>query len=92
MTGLCGSFPDKTDRAEHIINNMLYFSELRDENVDKLLSLFGKKSNCFHGNYLEYTQRKFDYIIGKPPYNCNGIKKFLPIKKKIKNKMVKRFG
>lgn len=84
MTGLCEVFPDKTDRAKHIINNMLYFSELRDENVDKLLSLFGEKSNCFHGNYLEYTQMKFDYIIGNPPYNCNGIKKVPTNKEKNK--------
>ncbi|MAV56351.1 MAG: hypothetical protein CMI79_02295 [Candidatus Pelagibacter sp.] len=75
MDGLCDSFPNKTERARHIIKNMLYFSDLRDANVDKLISLFGKESNCFHGNYLEYTERQFDYIIGNPPYNCNGIKK-----------------
>ncbi len=75
MDGLSDCFPDKSERSEHIINNMLYFSELREENVNRLISLFGQNANCHSGNYLEYTEKHFDYIIGNPPYNCNGIKK-----------------
>ena len=75
MNGLSDSFPDEGERSKHIIEKMLHFSELREENVNKLISLFGNNANCYFGNYLEYTEKRFDYIIGNPPYNCNGIKK-----------------
>ena len=75
MDGLTDHFTDNTEKSEHIIQNMIYMCELREENILLLKSLFGKDSNCHHGNYLEYSNDNFDYIIGNPPYNCNGIKK-----------------
>ena len=75
MDGLDTLFPDNETKSRHIIENMLYMCELREENVTILKSLFGKNCNCIEGNFLEYTTSKFDYIIGNPPYNCNGIKK-----------------
>ena len=75
MSGLSEHLPDESERSRHIIEKMLHFSELREENVNKLISLFGNNANCYSGNYLEYTEKRFDYIIGNPPYNCNGIKK-----------------
>lgn len=73
--GLKMSIPTAYKRRNHIIKNMLYMSEIRNENVTKLKELFGDESNIFEGDYLSYNERKFDYIVGNPPYNSNGIKK-----------------
>jgi len=62
-------------RSTHIITNMIYMSEIRDENIVKLQELFGKEANIIKGDFLSYKEKQFDYIIGNPPYNCNGIKK-----------------
>ena len=75
MTGLTNIIIDEKERANHIISNMLYMSEIRDENIIKLREMFGVNCNVISGNYLEYLSMKFDYIVGNPPYNCNGIKK-----------------
>lgn len=75
MDGLRNTIQDKEERSLHILNNMLYMSEIREKNVEKLRTMFGKGSNISEGNFLEYLSKKFDYIIGNPPYNCNGIKK-----------------
>ena len=64
MDGLDTLFPDNETKSTHIIENMLYMCELREENVTILKSLFGKNCNCIEGNFLEYTTCKFDYIIG----------------------------
>jgi type I restriction-modification system DNA methylase subunit len=75
MNGLSTVIPDETERSKHIITNMLYMSEIGKQNIDKLRETFGESSNVIEGNFLEYLSMKFDYIIGNPPYNCNGIKK-----------------
>lgn len=75
MNGLSTVIPDETNRSQHIISNMLYMSEIREENIKKLRETFGESCNVIEGNFLEYLSKKFDYIIGNPPYNCNGIKK-----------------
>lgn len=75
MDGLANKIINKDKRSQHIITKMLYMSEIRQENVDKLRTMFGENSNIIEGNFLEYLSMKFNYIIGNPPYNCNGIKK-----------------
>ena len=75
MKGLEPIIPDKNERSQHIIQNMIFMSEIREENIGKLRILFGESCNVIEGNFLEYLSMKFDYIIGNPPYNCNGIKK-----------------
>jgi len=75
MEGLSDHFDNESDKSMHIIKNMIYMCELRPENTTILKSVFGEDCNCYEGNYLEYTSTKYDYIIGNPPYNCNGIKK-----------------
>ena len=68
--------PDPTERKEHIITNMLYMVELNEDNVSHIRAKFGPKANIFHQDYLEWnTELKFDFIIGNPPYNCDGVKK-----------------
>jgi hypothetical protein len=73
------------ERKNHIIKNMIYMAELREDNWNILESkqLFTNNCNIIKGNFLsindeyifEKVGKKFDYIIGNPPYNNNGIKK-----------------
>ena len=73
--GLTSTIPNENERHSHIIKNMLYMCEIRNENSTKIKELFGVEANIIEGDFLSYTGRTFDYIIGNPPYNCNGIKK-----------------
>lgn len=77
---LCYHFPNKKDRHEHIIKNMLYMIEYNEEHISLLRDIFGKTSNVYHGDYLRDELPKdfpktFDIIIGNPPYNSEGFKK-----------------
>lgn len=75
---------DRDERESHIIEKMLFLSELRDENIVRLREIFGEKANIFEGNFLEH-KGKYDFVIGNPPYNCNGIKK-VPTNNKLSKK------
>jgi hypothetical protein len=61
------------ERSKHILENMLYMSELDAENVKKCKKIFGEKLNIYEGDTLEMTNSGFDVILGNPPYNKNGI-------------------
>ena len=68
--------PDNLQRHNHIIKNMIYMCEIQEENVKTLKSIFQPDANIIHQNFLNYNPDfKFDFVIGNPPYNCNGIKK-----------------
>ena len=67
--------PDLKEREKHIIQRMIFMSELQRENVDKLKNIFGLEANIIYGDYLTYDNLKFDVILGNPPYNSEGIKK-----------------
>ena len=76
--GLADIIPCKEERHIHIITKMIYMVELQEENVSVLTSLFGSGANIFCEDYLStvpFTKIEFDYVIGNPPYNRNGIKK-----------------
>ncbi|MEX0597279.1 MAG: class I SAM-dependent methyltransferase [Candidatus Paceibacterota bacterium] len=77
FNGLVTHFPDESERATHIIRNMIYMSEIRKENCDVIEELFGKECNLFKGDFLSMTLmgEGFDFVIGNPPYNNNGLKK-----------------
>lgn len=78
--------PDDKKRKEHIIHRMLYIVEYNEDNTIVLQNIFGKDANIYHENYLEWdTDIRFDYIIGNPPYNCNGVKK-VPTKNNMDKK------
>ena len=82
--GLRDVIKDDNNRHNHIIKNMIHLSELRHENILKLREIFGENANIFEGNFLE-LKGKYDYVIGNPPYNCNGIKK-VPTNSKLSKK------
>lgn len=82
---LSTTIPDKDKRHQHIIENMLFMSELQPDNINHLIKMFGKNANIIKGDFLKH-QAEYDFIIGNPPYNCNGIKK-VPTNKQLNKKM-----
>jgi tRNA1(Val) A37 N6-methylase TrmN6 len=74
--GLNYIIPDDKSRHNHIIENMIYMCEIQNVNITILKNIFGGNANIINDNYINYNHDiKFDFIIGNPPYNCNGIKK-----------------
>ena len=74
--GLKTIITEQEKRHQHILQNMLYMVEIKNTNILKLKNLFGNKSNIFNEDFLFYKSSiKFDFIIGNPPYNADGIKK-----------------
>ena len=76
LESLSNVIPDEYNRKEHIINNMIYIVEYRDENTKILKEIFGENANIMNIDYLQYNpSHNFDIIIGNPPFNFNGQKK-----------------
>jgi tRNA1(Val) A37 N6-methylase TrmN6 len=74
--GLKARMPDDQTRKTHIVENMLYLVELKESNVSALRHMFGPKANIIHADFSTQTAaKKYDYIIGNPPYNSQGMKK-----------------
>ena len=71
--------PDNEERKRHILENILYMSELNKKNVyisKQIFDIDNKyKLNIHEGDSLkldikkEWNVDKFDIIIGNPPYN-----------------------
>lgn len=69
MTSLINQFPDKKQRSNHILRNMLYMVELNPSNVRALRELFGENSNVSKGDFLEKTPvEEYNIVIGNPPF------------------------
>jgi hypothetical protein len=71
---------------------MIYLVEIKKENINYLKKCFGENANIYAGDFLSSSSSfafnfhyEFDYVIGNPPYNINGIKK-VPTNKKINKK------
>ena len=75
--GLLSVIPNEEERKSHIIENMIYIIEIKESNIIILREIFGEKANIFHMDFLSTIPLVvvFDFIIGNPPYNSNGIKK-----------------
>jgi hypothetical protein len=85
MEGLKSQIPNDEDRKKHIIENMLYMSELNKKNVFISHQLFNMnkqyKLNIYEGDTLELdvvslwgVNNKFDVILGNgKSYNKRGI-------------------
>lgn len=79
MEGLKTKIPNDEDRKKHILENMLYMSELNTKNVFVTRQIFDinnkYKLNLHQGDSLELDTEKqwgvkhFDIVIGNPPYN-----------------------
>ena len=86
MEGLKTQIPNDEERKKHIIENMLYMSELNKKNVFTCHQIFNVnnqyKLNCYEGDTLELNVvsewevalNSFDVILGNPPYNKGGIR------------------
>jgi hypothetical protein len=86
IEGLKTQIPNDEDRKKHIIENMLYMSELNKKNVFICHQIFNMnnqyKLNLYEGDTLELDivsvwgleLNSFDVILGNPPYNKGGIR------------------
>lgn len=74
--GLENKIKNPLERSKHIIDHMIYMTEIRKENCELLEQLFGTECNLFKGDFLSSDiTETFDFVIGNPPYNNNGLKK-----------------
>ena len=78
--GLRTQIPLHNERHQHIIENMLFMVELRENNIEKLKQMFGEKANIIYCDFLSIDYhpsliKSFDFIIGNPPFHFNGMKK-----------------
>ena len=68
---LVSQFTSIEECQDHILKNMMYYSELQERNIAVLENLF--QNNIFKGDFLSITSDSaFDIIITNPPYNTNG--------------------
>jgi hypothetical protein len=83
MKGLAHVMPDEEKRRKHILEHMLYASELTPKNVFIYKKIFcgdTYKLNIYEGDTLQMNPRavwgvdRFDVILGNPPYNKGGIR------------------
>lgn len=75
MNGLSEFEENEERRYKYIIENMIYVCEIQNKNID-LYNFFFNKENNYNLNYLcgDFLKdfncnKKFDIIIGNPPYN-----------------------
>ena len=86
--------PDFNERKSHILRNMLYMSELNEENIKECKKIFGEDINIYEGDTLQMPNKyfpidKFDIIVGNPPYQLKvGEKKTQPIWNLFTNKFI----
>jgi len=79
MKGLINIFLDEELRKKHILQNMLYMSEINKKNCFLTKQIFdinnNYKLNIYNGDSLTldtlkvWNIEKFDIVVGNPPYN-----------------------
>ena len=87
MKGLITQLPNDEERRKHILEQMIYSSELTPKNVFIYKKIFCSdtyKLNIYEGDTLKMDVKKefklpadfvgFDVILGNPPYNKGGIR------------------
>jgi hypothetical protein len=83
MEGLKQEIPNDDDRKKHILEQMIYMAELNKKNVFICRQIFDVNNcyclNLYEGDALElnplveWSVKKFDIILGNPPYNKGNI-------------------
>jgi adenine-specific DNA-methyltransferase len=78
MDTLKGDMPSDDERKKHILENMIYISELNKKNIFIYRQIFNfdnkYKLNIYEGDslkvdyYKEFNVKEFDIILGNPPY------------------------
>lgn len=86
MEGLKEKIKNDKDRKTHILEKMLYMSELNKKNVFVCKQIFDINNeyelNLYNGDSLELDTTeewgidKFDVVMGNPPYNKGGIRSY----------------
>ena len=87
LEGLKPKIPNEEERRKHILENMIYASELTPKNVFIYKKIFcgdKYKLNIYQGDTMKMDVKKefklpsdfdgFDVVMGNPPYNANGTK------------------
>jgi len=87
MKGLISIYPNEEERRKHILEEMIYSSELTPKNVFIYKKIFCDdkyKLNIYEGDTLKMDVKRdfqlpadfsgFDVILGNPPYNKGGIR------------------
>jgi len=90
--GLKSVILNEEERKNHILEKMLYLSEVKPANIALLRNRFGPTANIIAGDFLStnevgptsFAPTSFDYIIGNPPYNAHGQKKVPTNSKSLK--------
>ena len=83
MISLKSVIPNETKRAKHIIENMIYMTEINKDNIKICKKIFKKlcpsaTPNLHEGDFLTFDPKRlgwpetFDSVIGNPPYNIGG--------------------
>lgn len=83
MDGLKNKIPNEQKRTKHILENMIYITEINATNVKTCTEIFKtisstSKINIHQGDFLKLDPKslkwpeKYDFIVGNPPYNIGG--------------------
>lgn len=91
MKGLQTWEPNDHLRSSHILQNMLHFIEMNEENVEKSKEIFGPEANILKDDILSSIafSKQFDIIVGNPPFqeDCHS-KKRVGGKNKLYEKII----
>jgi len=74
MDSLSVVIPNSNKRHHHIINKMLYMSEINAKNANICRRIFGKNANIYIGDtmqldtYKQWGLIEFGVVFGNPPY------------------------